>query len=407
MFSYLQQPKGFYKRLFLLALPIIVQNLITTSLGFLDTFMVGLLGSEQMSAVTVANVPVFIIQLIVFGLQSGSSVLISQYWGRGDRESINRVMGIGLYIAGGISILFALVMALFPAGVLLLVTDNLRLVEIGTPYIRIVGFSYILNSLSSIYIGMQRSIENPRFGMLVFGASMLCNTVGNYVLIFGKLGFTVADGPDIETRFNNFTALNTPDHHPTNDRTDTFWLDSAEIRGEGDARTAEDLLLRTQTSPVQIRTMLANKPPVRVICPGRTYRRYTTDATHSANFHQIEGLYCDTKPVSLADLKSVLAYFAKEMMGDSVTVPSIDGKVEYTVPEGTQSGTTFRLRGKGIQYLNGRGRGDMYVKCEVEIPKKLNKAQRDALKKFEGTLKEENYEKRKGFFKKLKDMFNS
>ena len=97
--------------------------------------------------------------------------------------------------------------------------------------------------------------------------------------------------------------------------------------------------------------------------------------------------------------------YSQAVLGDTVQVPSIDGKVEYTVPEGTQSGTTFRLRGKGIQYLNGRGRGDMYVKCEVEIPKKLNKAQRDALKKFEGTLKEENYEKRKGFFKKLKDMF--
>ena len=94
--------------------------------------------------------------------------------------------------------------------------------------------------------------------------------------------------------------------------------------------------------------------------------------------------------------------YSQAVLGDSVTVPSIDGKVEYTVPEGTQSGTTFRLRGKGIQYLNGRGRGDMYVKCEVEIPKKLNKTQREALKKFEGTLKEENYEKRKGFFKKLK-----
>ena len=138
--------------------------------------------------------------------------------------------------------------------------------------------------------------------------------------IFGKLGFTVADGPDIENRFNNFTALNTPPHHPTNDRSDTFWLDSAEIRGEGGAQSPDDLLLRTQTSPVQIRCMMANKPPVRVICPGRTYRRDTTDATHSANFHQIEGLYVDTKPVSLADLKSVLAYFAKEMMGDSVTV---------------------------------------------------------------------------------------
>ena len=109
MFSYLRQPGGFYRRLFLLALPIIVQNLITTSLGFLDTFMVGLLGSNEMSAVTVANVPIFIIQLIVFGLQSGSSVLISQYWGRGDRESINRVIGIGFYIAGSVSTLFALI----------------------------------------------------------------------------------------------------------------------------------------------------------------------------------------------------------------------------------------------------------------------------------------------------------
>mgnify|MGYP004648747421 FL=1 len=188
MFSYLHQPKGFYKRLFLLALPVIVQNFITTSLGFLDTFMVGLLGSDQMSAVTVANVPVFIIQLIVFGLQSGSSVLISQYWGRGDRESINRVMGIGFFIAGGVSVLFAIVLCAFPAQVLYLITDNLTLVTLAEPYLRIVGFSYIFNSISSIYIGMQRSIENPRFGMIVFATSMLCNTIGNYVLIFGKLG---------------------------------------------------------------------------------------------------------------------------------------------------------------------------------------------------------------------------
>ena len=188
MFSYLHQPKGFYKHLFLLALPVIVQNLITTSLGFLDTFMVGLLGSDQMSAVTVANVPVFIIQLVVFGLQSGSSVLISQYWGRGDRESINRVMGIGFMIAGGVSVLFAAILCAFPAQVLYLIPDNLTLVELAEPYLRIVGFSYIFNSLSSIYIGMQRSIENPRFGMIVFAISMLCNTLGNYVLIFGKLG---------------------------------------------------------------------------------------------------------------------------------------------------------------------------------------------------------------------------
>lgn len=120
--------------------------------------------------------------------------------------------------------------------------------------------------------------------------------------IFSRLGFSVADGPDIETKFNNFTALNTPAHHPSMDPTDTLWL-------------TDELLLRTQTSPVQIRTMTANKPPVRIITPGRTYRRDTTDATHSANFHQIEGLYVDVKPVSLADLKSTLTYYAQEMMG--------------------------------------------------------------------------------------------
>lgn len=97
--------------------------------------------------------------------------------------------------------------------------------------------------------------------------------------------------------------------------------------------------------------------------------------------------------------------FSQAVLGDDVEVPTVDGRIVQHIPEGTQSGTKFRLRGQGIQYLNGRGRGDMYVKCEVEIPKKLNKTQREALKKFEGTLKEDNYEKRKGFFKRLKDMF--
>ena len=97
--------------------------------------------------------------------------------------------------------------------------------------------------------------------------------------------------------------------------------------------------------------------------------------------------------------------FSQAVMGAEVVVPTVDGKVQYTVPEGTQSGTTFRLRGKGIPYVGGKGRGDQYVKVNVEIPKKLTKAQREALKAFEDTLKEDNYEQRKGFFKKLKDMF--
>ncbi len=163
--------------------------------------------------------------------------------------------------------------------------------------------------------------------------------------IFGRLGFTVADGPDIENRFNNFTALNTPPHHPSQDRRDTFWLKTPEF--EGKKGTPEDLLLRTQTSPVQIRTMLENQPPVRVICPGRTYRRDTTDATHSANFHQIEGLYCDTKPVSLADLKSVLAYFAQEMMGPSVTVRFRPHFFPFTEPSVEVDFSCHVCKGKG------------------------------------------------------------
>lgn len=97
--------------------------------------------------------------------------------------------------------------------------------------------------------------------------------------------------------------------------------------------------------------------------------------------------------------------YAQATLGTKVTVPTIDGKVEYTVPEGTQSGKTFRLKNKGIPYVNGRGRGDQYVKVSVEIPKKLSKSQRDALARFDNSLKEDNYEQRKGFNKGMKDMF--
>ena len=96
----------------------------------------------------------------------------------------------------------------------------------------------------------------------------LSRVIEESAAIFARLGFTVADGPELENKFNNFTALNTPAHHPSMDRSDTFWF-------------GEDCLLRTQTSPVQIRAMLANKPPVRIICPGRTYRRDTTDAGYN------------------------------------------------------------------------------------------------------------------------------
>ena len=99
--------------------------------------------------------------------------------------------------------------------------------------------------------------------------------------------------------------------------------------------------------------------------------------------------------------------YSQAVLGAEIEVPTVDGKVAQKIPEGTQSGTKFRLRGQGIQYLNGRGRGDQYVIVDVEIPKKLNRTQREALKAFEDSLKDDNYEKRKGFFKNLKDRFTS
>ena len=99
--------------------------------------------------------------------------------------------------------------------------------------------------------------------------------------------------------------------------------------------------------------------------------------------------------------------YSQAVLGAEIEVPTVDGKVAQKIPEGTQSGTKFRLRGQGIQYLNGRGRGDQYVIVDVEIPKKLNRTQREALNAFEDSLKDDNYEKRKGFFKNLKDRFTS
>ena len=188
MFRHLHREPGFYKRLFLLALPLILQNLITTSLGFVDTFMVGLLGNAEMAAVTAANVPVFILQLVIFGFQSGLAVLVSQYWGRGDIDNINRCIGVALYAVTGFATAISLITFFFPTQVLGLITPNQALIDLGVSYIQIVGFSYIFNGISSIYAGVQRSTEYPAFGMFLFAISMCVNTFLNYVLIFGKLG---------------------------------------------------------------------------------------------------------------------------------------------------------------------------------------------------------------------------
>tara|TARA_B100001121_G_scaffold4243_1_gene3775 strand:- start:3037 stop:4104 length:1068 start_codon:yes stop_codon:yes gene_type:complete len=124
-------------------------------------------------------------------------------------------------------------------------------------------------------------------------------TIDEISSIFSEIGFSVEEGPDVENEYNNFTALNTPDNHPARDMHDTFYLDEKKKK-----------LLRTHTSPVQIRTMLKDKPPFKIIAPGRTYRS-DSDQTHSPMFHQVEGLHID-KNINMGHLKGCLNYFIKE-----------------------------------------------------------------------------------------------
>ena len=189
MSTFSHRNPGFYKRLWVLSLPVILQNLITFSLGLIDTFMVSQLGNREMAAVTTANVPVFLLISIVFGVQSGLGILVSQYWGKGDTRSINRAVGVASFIGAGLVLVLAVVFFLFPVPVMDLLSNKHELSLLGAPYLRVIGFSYVFNMLSSIYASAQRSVENSTFGMKLFGFSTVLNTALNYLLIFGHGGF--------------------------------------------------------------------------------------------------------------------------------------------------------------------------------------------------------------------------
>ena len=188
MFKLFRREPGFYPKLFSLALPILLQNLITNSLGLVDTFMVGTMGEGPLAGVTLANIPVFVVQLMMFGIQSGSSVLISQYRGKGDMGAINRVMGIGMYAAGAIGLVFALVMGFLPTQFMSLFGNDAQVIATAARYARIVGWSYFFDSFTQVYIGVHRAMGSPNRGLYILGASMAANTFLNWVFIFGNLG---------------------------------------------------------------------------------------------------------------------------------------------------------------------------------------------------------------------------
>jgi phenylalanyl-tRNA synthetase alpha chain len=160
------------------------------------------------------------------------------------------------------------------------------------------------------------------------------------IAIFAGLGFTVAEGPEVEDDYHNFAALNFPDDHPARDMQDTFYV-------------GEDALLRTHTSPVQIRTMKAQRPPVRIICPGRVYRR-DADITHSPMFHQVEGLAVD-RNVSMGDLKGTLELFARAMFGPRSKIRFRPSFFPFTEPSAEVDVLCFLCGGSGCRVCSQTG----------------------------------------------------
>ena len=159
--------------------------------------------------------------------------------------------------------------------------------------------------------------------------------------VFEGLGFSVAEGPEVESDYYNFAALNFPDDHPARDMQDTFHLSA-------------DTLLRTHTSPVQIRTMKAQRPPVRVICLGKVYRRDILDATHSPMFHQVEGLAVD-RHITMADLKATLQLFAREMFGPRSAVRFRPSFFPFTEPSAEVDVRCFKCGGDGCRFCKESG----------------------------------------------------
>lgn len=167
------------------------------------------------------------------------------------------------------------------------------------------------------------------------------------ISIFQRLGFAVAEGPEIEDDWHNFTALNLPEHHPARDMQDTFYI-------EHPASGGTDWLLRTHTSNTQIREMEKGKLPIRVICPGRVYRNETISARSHCFFHQVEGLYIDEN-VSFADLKQTLYFFVKEMYGKDVKVRFRPSYFPFTEPSAEMDVSCFICGGSGCNICKKTG----------------------------------------------------
>ena len=184
-------------------------------------------------------------------------------------------------------------------------------------------------------------MTEPGIGPEIGARHPISITIDEITRIFGSMGFSVSEGPEIETVFNNFDALNAGPNHPARDMTDTFYID-------------QEYLLRTQTSPVQIRTLKEQEPPIKVIAPGRCFRCDTPDATHSPMFHQVEGLVVD-EGITMADLKGTLDSFAKQMFGSNAKTKFRPHHFPFTEPSAEMDVSCFKCEGSGCRVCKGSG----------------------------------------------------
>ena len=174
--------------------------------------------------------------------------------------------------------------------------------------------------------------------------------------VFIGMGYEIVEGPEVEYDKYNFELLNIPANHPAKDEQDTFYING-------------DILLRTQTSPVQVRTMEKGKLPIRMVCPGAVYRSDEVDATHSPVFHQLEGMVID-KNVTMGDLKGALAVFAKELFGEDTKVRFRPHHFPFTEPSAEMDVTCFACGGKGCRMCKGEGWIEI-LGCGMVHPKVL------------------------------------
>ncbi len=184
-------------------------------------------------------------------------------------------------------------------------------------------------------------VTEPRDPLSLGGDHPLTLVMHDLVDCFTGMGFEVVEGPEIELDHYNFELLNIPKNHPARDAQDTFYVD-------------DNIVLRTHTSPMQARTMLTRKPPIRIICPGRVFRADEVDATHSPVFHQMEGLVID-EDVTMADLRGTLNEFAKRLYGDDVTTRFRPSFFPFTEPSAEVDLTCMACHGKGCPICKGTG----------------------------------------------------